>query len=152
MDTALPQIAGTPKAGETLTCSTGSWSPAPTAPYAYQWDLDGLPIEGATASELVVQPSDEGHTLTCTVTAADGAGAGAGTGTGVGVGVGTGVGPGPVSGGNAAITAAGIGMPPTPTHFAACVTMCLPLLSSPVAGLNCRALNTTKPCGCTLAR
>jgi hypothetical protein len=86
VDTALPQIAGTPKAGETLTCSTGSWSPAPTAPYAYQWNLDGLPIEGATAFELVVQPSDEGHTLTCTVTAADGAGAGTpATSTGVAV-------------------------------------------------------------------
>ncbi len=68
-----PLIAGTPNTGDSLSCSTGSWSNDPTA-YAYAWSRDGTPIAGATSSTYTVQAIDEGNTLTCTVTAANAAG------------------------------------------------------------------------------
>jgi len=64
----LPAITGTATQGQTLTCSTGTWSNTPDA-YAYQWNRNGLPIIGATASTRVLALADVGATLTCTVTA-----------------------------------------------------------------------------------
>jgi hypothetical protein len=76
VNTALPQVSGTFAVGGTLTCSTGSWSPAPTS-YSYQWNLDGSPIAGADGgNEFVVAASEAGHMVSCTVTARDEAGAG----------------------------------------------------------------------------
>jgi hypothetical protein len=70
-----PEITGTPAAGQTLTCSTGTWTNSPTR-YEYKWSLEGTPIGGATEDEYEVPAGDEGHTLTCTVTASNGGGAG----------------------------------------------------------------------------
>lgn len=64
----LPAITGTATQGQTLTCSTGTWSNTPDA-YAYQWNRGGNPIIGATASTRVLALADVGATLTCTVTA-----------------------------------------------------------------------------------
>ena len=61
-----PAITGTTTEGETLTCSTGTWSNTPDA-YAYQWNRSGFPISGATASTRVLAAADVGETLTCTV-------------------------------------------------------------------------------------
>jgi hypothetical protein len=78
-----PTVSGTPTAGETLTCSTGTWSGSPTG-FTYQWDRAGVPIGGATSNTYLVQPGDEGQTLTCVVTASNGASAGTlATSTGV---------------------------------------------------------------------
>ena len=75
-NTAPPTVSGTAKAAARLTCSTGSWTNDPTG-YAYQWYLNGTPIQGATSSTYVVQTGDEQLTLTCSVTASNSKGAGA---------------------------------------------------------------------------
>lgn len=73
--TSPPIVSGTGKAGQTLVCSTGTWTGSPTA-FSYQWYRDGTPIAGATSSKYVVQTSDEGLSITCTATASSAAGTG----------------------------------------------------------------------------
>jgi sugar lactone lactonase YvrE len=76
LDVTPPAIVGKPTARTTLTCSPGTWTNNPSS-YTYQWSRDGTPIVGATGATHVVQPIDEGNTLTCTATATNGAGASA---------------------------------------------------------------------------
>lgn len=85
-NTAPPAISGTPSVGQTLTCSTGTWSGSPTG-YAYQWKQDSLAIGSATTSSYVVQSGDQGHALTCTVTATNTGGSASATSSAVNVGV-----------------------------------------------------------------
>lgn len=63
-----PAITGTTTEGQTLTCSSGTWSNTPDA-YAYQWNRDVNAITGATAATRVLAAADVGSTMTCTVTA-----------------------------------------------------------------------------------
>lgn len=63
-----PAITGTETEGETLTCSSGTWSNTPDA-YAYQWNRSGAAIAGATASTYELDAADVDETLTCTVKA-----------------------------------------------------------------------------------
>jgi len=72
-ESVAPAIAGTAKAGQTLTCSNGAWANNPSG-YTYQWFRDGTTIQGATGSIYKVQTLDEGTSLTCTVTATNIAG------------------------------------------------------------------------------
>ena len=67
-----PHITGTGVVGRTLRVTSGEWSVAdPTL--AFQWNRDGLPIDGATGSSYRVTAADAGADLTVTVTAsADG--------------------------------------------------------------------------------
>jgi hypothetical protein len=67
VNSVLPAITGTKTVGQTLTCSSGTWSKSPT--YAYQWLRDGVPISGATASTRVLAAPDAGALMSCTVTA-----------------------------------------------------------------------------------
>ncbi|MDR1799187.1 MAG: hypothetical protein LBR19_04780, partial [Bifidobacteriaceae bacterium] len=60
-------VAGTVQVGQTVTVVPGSWSPADVA-LAYQWQLDGVAVSGATGSTYAVQAGDAGKTLTVTVT------------------------------------------------------------------------------------
>jgi predicted outer membrane repeat protein len=76
VDTAPPTISGTPLPGDTISCSTGTWSGSPTG-YTYQWDRDGQPIPGATGATYTVQIGDEAQTLSCVVTASNQTGPGA---------------------------------------------------------------------------
>jgi hypothetical protein len=74
-----PAISGGEQAdgavvGNTLTCSTGTWSGDPTG-YAFAWELDGV-ANGATASTYPVQAGDAGRSLACAVTASNAGGAG----------------------------------------------------------------------------
>src|SRR5258708_24962143 len=75
-NSALPQISGTAKEGETLTASNGTWSNTPTS-YAYQWRRcasDGTTcgdITGATKQTYTVATADIGHTLRVVVTASN---------------------------------------------------------------------------------
>ena len=76
IDIVAPAISGTVSQGQTLTASTGSWSPTPTT-YAYQWQSssDGgstwSSIAGATASGYTVATGDLGNDLRVVVTATD---------------------------------------------------------------------------------
>ena len=75
-NTALPQLSGTAKEGETLTASNGTWSNTPTS-YAYQWRRcasDGRAcgdITGATKQTYAVLAADVDHTLRIVVTASN---------------------------------------------------------------------------------
>ena len=74
VNTAGPLISGNTAPGDTLTCSTGSWTTNPTPSYAYQWLRDGNPIGDATDASYVVQAADCEHSISCQVTATDDAG------------------------------------------------------------------------------
>jgi hypothetical protein len=75
-NTAIPQISGSAKEGETLSASNGTWSNTPTA-YAYQWRRcasDGTAcgdITAATKQTYPVVAADIGHTLRVVVTASN---------------------------------------------------------------------------------
>ncbi|MCW1431394.1 hypothetical protein [Novosphingobium sp. JCM 18896] len=67
VNSVAPAITGTKTQGQTLTCSSGTWSKSPS--YAYQWRRSGVPIIGATASTRVLSADDVGATMSCTVSA-----------------------------------------------------------------------------------
>lgn len=95
VNTVAPVVSGTnspPGAvGETLSCTTGSWTNSPTS-YSYQWyravtdassppepiaDGDnwvGVAISGATSSTYVLVAADEGEFIFCDVIATNGSG------------------------------------------------------------------------------
>ena len=66
-NSGAPAITGTAQEGQTLTCSTGTWSGSPT--YTYQWKRNGNNIGGATSSTYLVALADVGQNILCTVTA-----------------------------------------------------------------------------------
>lgn len=68
VNSVLPAITGTAQEGETLTCSSGTWSNTPDI-YRYQWRRSGSAIIGATATTRVLTEADVGATMSCTVTA-----------------------------------------------------------------------------------
>lgn len=71
---SAPTVTSSPQEGQTLTATTGTWGGTPTA-YTYQWqncDPTGTtcnPIENATGSSYVVQPTDANLTIRVQVTA-----------------------------------------------------------------------------------
>jgi len=67
-----PTISGTAKAGQTLTCGTGSWEGVPT--FAFQWYRNGTPIGGATENTYLVALADTGAALQCGVTGSNAGG------------------------------------------------------------------------------
>lgn len=73
VNTVLPAITGIVRDGETLTCSTGTWTNAPSS-YAYQWYEDGSPIIGASTDTLTVVPSMIPALITCAVVATNAGG------------------------------------------------------------------------------
>lgn len=64
-----PAVTGTPTQGQTLVCSTGSWSGTAPFTYTYQWRRNGSPILGATSNNYLLQAGDVGATIDCVVTA-----------------------------------------------------------------------------------
>lgn len=68
VNSVAPAITGTKTQGQTLTCSTGTWSNTPDA-YAYQWLRDGVVIDGATASTRLLAAGDVGALMSCSVKA-----------------------------------------------------------------------------------
>lgn len=74
VNTVAPAITGTAQEGQTLTCSTGTWTGTPTITYAYQWKRNGSNIGSATNSTYTLVTADVGQSITCTVTATNGIG------------------------------------------------------------------------------
>jgi Carboxypeptidase regulatory-like domain len=64
-----PVASGTPTVGQTLSCSSGSWTGIGTLTYAYKWLRNGAAIAGASANTYTVQTADQGTGLACVVTA-----------------------------------------------------------------------------------
>ncbi|MFI5010207.1 MAG: carboxypeptidase regulatory-like domain-containing protein [Solirubrobacterales bacterium] len=73
VNTEAPKLTGTPKVGQTLSCSQGGWTNNPSG-YTYTWLRSGRPIAGQTASAYTVQSADQGHSVTCQVTASNSGG------------------------------------------------------------------------------
>ena len=67
VNSVLPAITGTKTQGQTLTCSSGTWTNSPS--YTYQWMRTGVIIDGATASTRVLAAGDVGGLMSCTVKA-----------------------------------------------------------------------------------
>jgi hypothetical protein len=67
VNSVAPALSGTAQEGQTLTCSTGTWSGSPT--YTYQWKRDGNNITSATNSTYTLVTADVGQSIKCTVTA-----------------------------------------------------------------------------------
>jgi surface antigen len=67
-NTALPSVSGTPKVGETVSTTGGSWKPR-DADLAFRWKADGARIAGATASSYTLQQADKGKRISVTVRA-----------------------------------------------------------------------------------
>jgi hypothetical protein len=71
-----PVVSGLLTTGSTLSCTTGTWSGAPTITYAYQWRRGGVDIGGATSSTYVLVVADMYNNIDCLVTATNAFGSG----------------------------------------------------------------------------
>ena len=69
VNTVAPALSGTAQEGQTLTCSTGTWTGNPTPTYSYQWKRNGSNIGSATNSTYTLVTADVGQSIKCTVTA-----------------------------------------------------------------------------------
>lgn len=80
-NTSLPTISGTPKVGQELKASPGTWTGSPTG-YAYQWQRCNVDVvlctsvAGATGSTYGVRLGDLGYRLRVVVTARNAKGSG----------------------------------------------------------------------------
>lgn len=72
--TAAPAITGTAQAGETLTCSNGTFSGDATIVYTHQWFANGVAVAGATATTYTLTSADVGKVFMCRVMASNAAG------------------------------------------------------------------------------
>ena len=68
-NTAAPVVSGDTTLGDTLTCTSGGWTGDPTPSLTYQWQRDGVAVDGATSDTYTVGTADQGHLLSCLVTA-----------------------------------------------------------------------------------
>ena len=64
---SAPTISGTTKVGSTLTAVPGEWGPSQVE-LSYQWNRDGVAIDGATAGSYGLVAGDAGKTITVKVT------------------------------------------------------------------------------------
>lgn len=65
-----PRITGTPKVGQTLKASKGTWSPVATYTYTYIWKRGSTVVkQGSTATSYKLVAADKGKKITVTVQA-----------------------------------------------------------------------------------
>ncbi|MCF6376327.1 CHAP domain-containing protein [Nocardioides KLBMP 9356] len=69
--TATPTIQGTPEVGQTLTLTPSAWAPEPRK-VTTQWYADGVALDGATGSTLVLDRSHIDKRITARTTASAG--------------------------------------------------------------------------------
>jgi len=75
VNTVAPLISGTAEVGSILSLNShGTWTGWPPISYSYDWQRDGVSF-GNTGNSHVVQPEDEGKTMTCVVMAINSGGA-----------------------------------------------------------------------------
>lgn len=78
VNVVAPVVSGTPTEGETLSCTTGTWTGTLPITYSYQWyrtsGLGSTPIGGATASTYTLTAAEVGEDVWCVVTATNAAG------------------------------------------------------------------------------
>lgn len=67
--TAAPAITGTAQAGETLTCSNGTFTGDATITYSHQWFANGNAVSGATSTTYALTAADVGKVFSCRVIA-----------------------------------------------------------------------------------
>lgn len=67
--TASPTISGDASVGETLTCSTGTFSGDATIEYSYQWFANGVLVSEATSASYELTSKDAGKIFMCRVMA-----------------------------------------------------------------------------------
>lgn len=67
-NTSAPTIAGTPRVGQTLTGSAGTWANDPTG-FAFQWTRSGTNLPGATAETYLLVSTDATNEIGLRVTA-----------------------------------------------------------------------------------
>ena len=74
VNTTFPAITGTAQAGQTLTCSSGSWTESlggTGLTYAYSWQRDVTTTIGSATNMYTLTAADVGHAITCEVVATD---------------------------------------------------------------------------------
>ncbi len=69
VNTVAPVISGTNTFGSTLTTTDGTFTGTAPITFTYQWQRNGSPISGQTASTYVIGASDSLANITCSVTA-----------------------------------------------------------------------------------
>ncbi len=74
VNVTLPVMSPVSAAGQTATCTTGTWSAAPEPVFSYLWLRDGYVIVGETASSYQVAVADVGQRISCLVNADNPAG------------------------------------------------------------------------------
>lgn len=77
--TVAPAISGTNEVGETLSCTSGTWSGGTPITYAYQWRRDGVNIGSATNATYLLISADAETDITCVVTATNAEGSNSAT-------------------------------------------------------------------------
>ena len=75
VNTVAPSVTGTATVGQTLSCSTGTWTGSPAPTFTYQWQRVTTNITSATSSTYVLVAADAGNTIRCVVTATNTIGA-----------------------------------------------------------------------------
>lgn len=71
-NTAAPSVSGTATQGNTLSCTTGTWTSTDAynpISYSYQWTRASSDISGATSSTYTTVVADVGNAIGCKVTA-----------------------------------------------------------------------------------
>jgi hypothetical protein len=68
VNTVPPAISGTPEVGQTVTATPGTWN-VDGLTFAYQWQVDGKDIAGATSVTHRITRGEQGASLTVVVTA-----------------------------------------------------------------------------------